>query len=138
WQAAISFVIATYYVVIIAWCLSFIYYSLGQDWGEDTGAFFIGDYLATSDGAAPSGLRDVGGRQWKVVVPFAIAWLLVGCLMPRGVRRGIEMASRVLMPTLVVMLIIIVIRAVTLDGAEVGLDVLFTPDFGRLGDASVW
>ena len=138
WQAAISFVIATYYVVIIAWCLSFIYYSLGQDSGDDTGAFFIGDYLATSDGAAPSGFWDIGGLQWKVVLPLAIAWLLIGFLMHRGVSRGIEMASRVLMPTLVVMLIIIVIRAVTLDGAEVGLDVLFTPDFGRLGDASVW
>ena len=98
-MAAISFVIATYYVVIIAWCLSFIYYSFGQDWGEETGAFFIGDYLATSDGAAPSGFWDIGGLQWKVLLPLAIAWALIGFLMHRGVSRGIEMASRVLMPT---------------------------------------
>jgi neurotransmitter:Na+ symporter, NSS family len=138
WQTAISFMIATYYVVIIAWCLSFIYFSFGQDWGEDTGAFFIGEYLATSDGAEPSGFWDIGGLQWKLLIPLAVAWTLIAYLMHRGVSRGIEMASRVLMPTLVVMLIIIVIRAITLDGAATGLDVLFTPDLGRLGDASVW
>ncbi len=138
WQAAISFIIATYYVVILGWCLSFIYYSFGEQWGEDTGAFFIGEYLATSDGAAPTGFWDIGGLQWKVVVPVVIAWAIVAYLMHRGVSRGIELASRVLMPTLIVMLLIIVVRAVTLEGAADGLDVLLTPDFGALGNPSVW
>ncbi len=138
WMAAITFLISTYYVVILGWCLSFIYFSFGTQWGEDTGAFFIGDYLATSDGAEPTGFWDIGGLQWKVLVPTAIAWALVAFLMHRGVSRGIELASRVLMPSLILMLIIIVIRAVTLDGALDGLDVLFTPDFGALTDGSVW
>lgn len=138
WMAAISFVIATYYVVILGWCLSFIWFSFGEDWGEDTGAFFIGDYLATSDGAAPTGFWDIGGVQWRVLLPVALAWLLVYAIMHRGVSRGIEVASRVLMPTLIVMLLVIVLRAVTLDGAGAGLDVLFTPDYGALVDPGVW
>jgi NSS family neurotransmitter:Na+ symporter len=138
WQAAVSFVISTYYVVILGWCLSFVYYSFGQQWGEDTGAFFIGDYLATSDGAAPTGFWDLGGLQWKVLVPVLVAWALVYLIMQRGVSKGIELASRILMPTLIVMLVLIVVRAVTLDGAGQGLDVLLTPDFGALGDPSVW
>lgn len=138
WMAAISFVICTYYVVILGWCLSFIYFSFGQQWGEDTGAFFIGDYLATSDGAAPSGFWDIGGLQWKVLIPVVLAWVLVYWLMQRGVSRGIEMASRILLPTLIVMLILIVIRAITLEGSTGGLNVLFTPDFGALSDPGVW
>ncbi len=138
WQAAISFVISTYYIVILGWCLSFIWFSFGEQWGKDTGAFFIGDYLATSDGAAPTGFWDIGGLQWKVLVPVAIAWAMVAYLMHRGVSRGIEVASKILMPTLIVMLIIIVIRALTLDGAADGLDVLLTPDFSALGDPGVW
>ena len=138
WQAAISFVICTYYVVILGWCLSFIYYSFGQQWGEDTGAFFIGQYLATSDGAAPTGFWNIGGIQLKVLVPMLLAWALVYYLMQRGVSKGIEMASRVLMPTLILMLVLIVIRAVTLEGATEGLNVLLTPDFGALGDPGVW
>lgn len=138
WQAAISFVICTYYVVILGWCLSFIYYSFGQQWGEDTGTFFIADYLATSDGAAPTGFWDIGGVQLKVLIPMLVAWALVYYLMQRGVSKGIEMASRVLMPTLILMLVLIVIRAVTLEGASTGLNVLLTPDFGALGDPGVW
>jgi NSS family neurotransmitter:Na+ symporter len=138
WQAAISFVIATYYVVILGWCLSFIYYSFGTQWGEDTGGFFVGEYLATSSGAAPEGFWDIGGIQLKVLVPVVVAWLIVYVLMQRGVSRGIEMASRVLLPTLIVMLLVIVVRAVTLAGAADGLNVLLTPDFGALGDPGVW
>lgn len=138
WQAAISFMIATYYVVILGWCLSYIYFSFGEQWGEDTGAFFIGDYLATSSGGAPEGFWDIGGVQLKVLIPMLIAWALIYVLMVRGVSKGIEMASRVLMPTLIVMLILIVIRAVTLEGAADGLNVLLTPDFGALTDARVW
>jgi neurotransmitter:Na+ symporter, NSS family len=138
WMAAISFVIATYYIVILAWCLSYFYYSFGEQWGDDTVGFFITEYLATSGGADPGSFWEIGGIQWKLVLPLVLAWGLIYFLLVRGVRHGIEMASRILMPTLIVMLLLIVIRAVTLDGAFDGLDVLFTPDFGALGDPSVW
>jgi len=138
WMAAISFMIATYYIVILGWCLSYIWYSFGEDWGDDTGAFFIAEYLGTSEGADPAGFWDIGSPRLKVLLAVAIAWAIVYFLMWRGVSKGIEMASRILMPTLIVLLIIIVIRAVTLDGAADGLNVLFTPDFGALTDFSVW
>ena len=138
WQAGVAFLISSYYVVILGWCLAFIYFSFGEQWGEDTGGFFIGEYLATSAGAAPEGFWDIGGLQWKVLLPVVIAWALVYVIMRRGVSKGIELASRVLMPTLIVMLLIIVVRAVTLEGAAAGLDVLFTPDFSALGDPAVW
>ncbi|HSE10727.1 MAG TPA: sodium-dependent transporter [Nocardioidaceae bacterium] len=138
WMAAISFVIATYYVVILGWCLSYIWYSFGEDWGEDTATFFIAEYLGTSEGADPAGFWDIGSPQWKVLFAVLIAWAIVYYLMQRGVSRGIEMASRILMPTLIVLLIIIVIRALTLEGAADGLNVLFTPDFSALGDFAVW
>jgi len=137
-QATISFFIATYYMVILGWCLSYLYYSFGSQWGDDTAGFFIGEYLATSDGGEPTGFWDIGGLQLKVLLAVLIAWALVFTILIRGVTRGIELTAKVLMPTLIVMLVIIVIRAVTLEGAAEGLDVLFTPDFGALGDPAVW
>ncbi|MGH3434668.1 MAG: sodium-dependent transporter, partial [Thermocrispum sp.] len=137
-QASISFFIATYYIVILGWCLSYLYYSFGTQWGEDTAGFFIGEYLATSAGGAPEGFWDLGGLQLKVLVPVLVAWAMVIYILLRGVSKGIELAARVLMPALIVMLLIIVVRAVTLPGAATGLDVLFTPDFGALGDPTVW
>ncbi len=137
-QVAVAFFIATYYMVILGWCLSYIYYSFGSKWGDDTAGFFIGEYLGTSAGGDPSGFWDLGGLQGKVLLALVIAWALVLLILVRGVSKGIELAAKVLMPLLIVMLIVIVIRAVTLDGAAEGLEVLFTPDFGALGHPSVW
>jgi len=55
-----------------------------------------------------------------------------------GVRKGIERANRILIPLLVGMFLVIVLRAVTLEGAALGLDSLFRPDWSSIGDASVW
>lgn len=137
-QVAVAFFITTYYMVVLAWCLSYLYYSFGQQWGDDTAGFFIGSYLSTSGGGDPASFWDVGGLQWRVLLPLVLAWAIVLAIMLRGVRKGIEATSKVLMPLLIVMLLLIVLQALTLDGAARGLDVLFTPDFGALGDPTVW
>ena len=41
WQIGITFLITCYYVVIIGWVLSYVYYSFGTQWGADTNAFFF-------------------------------------------------------------------------------------------------
>jgi NSS family neurotransmitter:Na+ symporter len=138
WMAAISFIIATYYVVILGWVLNYIFYSFGEQWGDDTAGFFIAEFLGTSGDGDPASFWEVGTPQWKVVLGLALCWALVYFILARGVQRGIEAASRIMMPTLIVLLVIIVIRAVTLEGAADGLNVLFTPDFGALTDVGVW
>ncbi len=132
-QVAVSFFIATYYMIILGWCLAYLFFSFGSQWGNDTAGFFTGEYLGVS-----ASFWEVGGLQWKVLLPLAIAWGLTYWILRRGVSSGIELASKILMPALIVMLLIIVVRAITLDGAAEGLDVLFTPDFGRLTDPGVW
>ena len=133
WQAAGSFIIITYYMVILGWVLAYTYYSFGTQWGSDTEGFFTGDYLGVSDS-----FWSVGGLQLKVLIPVVIMWAVVYYLLVRGVSRGIELASRVLIPTLAVMILIVVIRGVTLPGAGDGLNVLLTPDFGALLQPGVW
>jgi neurotransmitter:Na+ symporter, NSS family len=58
-------------------------------------------------------------------------------VVSRGVR-GIEAAARVLIPTLVVLVVILAIRAVTLPGATAGLEFMFTPDWGALAEPRIW
>src|SRR5699024_9207126 len=109
------------------------YLAFGTQWGDDTAGFFTGEFLGVSDS-----FWQLGGLQWKVLLPMVLAWGIVFWILLRGVRRGIEVAAKILLPLLIVLLIIIVIRAVTLEGAAEGLDVLFTPDFSALGDPGVW
>ncbi len=49
-----------------------------------------------------------------------------------GVKDGIEKYAKILMPVLIVIIIILDIRAITLDGAKEGLYFLFHPDFSKL------
>ncbi len=123
----------TYYIVIIGWVLSYCYYSVGTQWGSDPDAFFNENYLGLTES-----FWMVGGMQWKVVLTTAIVWAVTYWLLRRGVSKGIELAARILIPTLVVMIGVIVIRGLTLPGAVEGLNVLLTPDFGELLNPQVW
>lgn len=133
WQVIVAFFVATYYMVILGWALSYTYYSFGTQWGEDTEGFFFNHYLSLSED-----FWGFGGFQWKVLLPFVIVWAVTFWIMHRGVSRGIEMANKILMPILIVMMIVITIRGVTLPGAAEGLNVLFTPDFDALANPKVW
>ena len=132
WQIAISFVIATYYAVVVAWAGGYAWFSIGTRWGDDPEAFFFDDYL----GASAAGT--FGGFRPGVLIPLVLVWMVTLGVLFGGIRRGIERANRVLIPLLVSLFAIIVVRAVTLPGAAQGLNALFEPDWSRITDASVW
>lgn len=54
-----------------------------------------------------------------------------------GIKNGIEKYTKVLMPGLVGIIILLVIRAVTLPGAGEGLQFLFKPDFSQLSMSAI-
>ena len=133
WQVAVSFVIASYYAVVLAWASAYTWFSASLAWGDDAEAFFLGEYLRITD--APGAL---GGLVAGVAGPLLLMWVLVIGIALAGVKGGIERAVKVMMPLLVLSFTVIVVRAVTLEGAGQGLDALFAPDFSRLTDSSVW
>lgn len=63
---------------------------------------------------------------------FALFIVLTVLVVQGGVREGIERWSRILMPLLLVMLLVLIIRSVTLPGAEKGLEFYLKPDFGKV------
>lgn len=67
---------------------------------------------------------------------WTVVFLLISALIVMvGVEKGIEKYSKILMPFLFLMIIILAIRSVTLPGAAAGIDFLVKPDFSKL-DAS--
>ncbi|MBA2377878.1 MAG: sodium-dependent transporter [Rubrobacter sp.] len=132
WQIAVSFFIITYYIVIIGWVLSYLWFSVGTQWGDDTNAFF-NEYIGVSES-----FWQMGGIQWNVLFAVAIAWAITYAILLRGVSKGIEVASKILIPSLILMILVITIRGLTLPGAVEGLNVLLTPDFSQLTNGSVW
>src|SRR5690625_4098864 len=133
WAVLVAFVISTYYSVIVAWAISYSFFSFNLAWGEDTEGFLFGDYLKLADSPGMIGSLVPG-----VFIPLIVVWIIVLAVLIRGVKRGIEIANRIMIPTLVVVFTIIVIRAITLPGALTGLDAFFKPDFTQILCGKVW
>lgn len=132
-QTLIAFAITTYYVVIIAWSLSYIFFAFTGAWGSDPKGFLFGDYLKLTDSP-----MNLGGLNMKVVLPLLAIWGINYSVLKMGVKEGLEKANKIFMPILVVSLLVIVVRGVTLPGAMAGLDYFFKPDFSKLTDPRVW
>jgi NSS family neurotransmitter:Na+ symporter len=116
--------ILSFYSVIAGWTLGYIWFTAtGAVSGspEQVGAFF-GTFAG--NGPANVGL--------SLLVLLITAGILLG-----GVKAGIERATKIMMPALFAILIILVITAFTLPGAPEGLRYYLRPDFSKIGSASV-
>ena len=133
WQVFVSFVISIYYVVVIAWAFNYALMALKLGWGESPGTFFFEDFLALS-----SGPMDLGNIVWPIFFAAIFMWAVVWIVLFSGVKRGIELANKIFMPLLFILLLIMLGRAVTLEGAAEGINWLFRPDFSAILDYQVW
>ncbi|HUO87363.1 MAG TPA: sodium-dependent transporter, partial [Thermoanaerobaculia bacterium] len=121
WVALTATAIMFYYAVVSGWCLRYLF------------AAFTGE-LATS---APGALWDGFAGSPAAVVTQGLALGLAFAVVWFGVR-GIERVAKVLIPALAILVVVLAVRAVTLPGAERGLDFLFTPDWAALATPRVW
>ncbi|MGA7149148.1 MAG: sodium-dependent transporter [Microbacterium sp.] len=131
-QVAIAFVIGLYYTVVIAWALSYFVFSFDLRWGDDPASFLTGEYLQVGDPGFS--LDFVPG----VLIPLAIVWIVTIAVLAAGVAKGVQRANVIFLPLLVVAFVVLVVRALFLDGAAAGLNALFTPNWEALADPNVW
>jgi len=133
WPSITSFIIMTYYTMILSWAINYIYLSFNQAWGADTNAFFFNNFLQLS-----SGPFDLAGIRWPIFIGITLIWFIDWVVCYKGIANGIEKLNKVLLPTLIVIMVIIVVRGVTLPGASLGLNKLFTPDWSKVMEPKVW
>lgn len=113
WMPVVAFFgINLFYAVVISWCMNYFVFSFGLDWGSDTGTFFMDQFLQTS--GSPFVL---GGIRWPILAGTAVTWFLCWLICYREVSHGIEKASMIFMPLLVVLTLFLVGWAMQLDGA---------------------
>lgn len=133
WPTITSAFIVAYYSVIISWAMNYFVLSFKQGWGSDSNIFFHNEFLKLSNSPF-----EIGGVVWYVLLGVAAIWIINWIVCYKGVKKGIEKINKILLPTLVVIMIIIAIRAVTLNGASEGLNTLLTPDWSMVLKPSVW
>ncbi|RLF28705.1 MAG: sodium-dependent transporter [Thermoplasmata archaeon] len=131
WTVLIPFGVASYYVVVMSWCFSYMIYSLDLRWDLDADVFFRSFLGDTGDPLV------VGGVSVPVLLGLAVVWFFVFLILYRGVGRiGRVVAVTVPLPTL--LLFLLTVRGLTLPGALEGVGYYLTPDFSELLDVGVW
>lgn len=115
-----SFLIMGFYSVVAGWCMDYIWQSLTGFGGVATEAAFHERF----DEFSSDVWRPLG---WTALFLVANFWVI-----SRGVQKGIERISSVLMPLLFIILAVFCVYALTLPAAAEGLEFLLKPDFSQL------
>ncbi len=114
-----GYLITGYYAVVSGWCLQYIYASASGHLHGDP------EYVKTYfQSFSTDPVRPI---IWLIVILAITHFVII-----HGVRGGIEKASKLLMPTLFALLIIIVVASCMLPGFEQGIAFLFEPDFSKV------
>ena len=69
---------------------------------------------------------------WKPLAYTLLFLGLTGSIIVFGVRNGIERMSKVMIPMLFIIIVLVVIRSLTLPGAIEGVRYMFVPDFSKV------
>lgn len=122
WMMLVSAAINFYYAVVMGWTVRYFLVSL-------TGGI-SGNTLE---------LWNSFISNWYLVVIFQVISLAAGfVIVYYGVAKGIEKASKFMIPALTALLIGAMLWSLTLDGAYNGLRFMFLPDWSALGHGETW
>jgi NSS family neurotransmitter:Na+ symporter len=146
---AVSFVmfgIVAYYGVVIAWCGNYLIYSFTQPWGElsAVNSFFDESFLAAFEQGVPFAVYTADGgfqlgsfNPW-IVASLAVIWLVNWLITRRQLQHGVELASRVFIPALIVFTLVLVAWSWNFEGAAAGRELYTTPEWSRVFESQTW
>lgn len=121
--------ILSYYIVVAGWVLKYMIYSANGTLSAIFNASDASNYTALFNGFA----SDV----WSPIICMVFFILMSHCSIILGVQKGIEKFSKIFMPMLFVILIVLVAFSLFTPGAKDGLYFLFHPDFSKLNSQSI-
>lgn len=115
-----AFFILAFYSSVAGWTLEYIINSVGQQFAGKTPAQLEENFTSFISNPIKPVL-------WQLVF-MAFTSLIVLA----GIKKGIEKYTKLLMPILFILIVLLCIRSVTLDGGKEGLAFLFKPDFSKV------
>ena len=129
----VVFLITTYYVCVVGWDLIYIFLSLTKAWGANPDLYFTNNVLHVSN--SWTGMFSLVPN---VFVSVLIIWFLAWFIIKRDLNDGIGKVSKILLPLLCAIVVVIVVFSLTLPGASVGYTQIFRPDWSALTNLNVW
>ena len=115
-----GFLILGYYSVVAGWTLEYIVQA-------GTNAFAgqsANDFITSFNGFV--------AHPWRPALWMLVFMLMTHFIIVKGVERGIEKSSKIMMPMLFLLLIVLAVCSVSLPGAGAGIEFLLKPDFSKV------
>ena len=120
-----AFLILGFYSVVSGWTLEYIWQAMTGSLDGKTTAEFTEDFHAFSSSV------------FRPIFWTAVFVALTHVIIVFGVEKGIERASKIMMPALFLILILLCVRSVTLPNVSEGLNFFFKPDFSKITSSVV-
>ena len=119
-------------MAILSWDLVYLGSSFTFSWGNDVALYFVHNVGGSST------LSNMANFIIPTVIGVLVIWFLVWFISHRDLNDGIGKISMILIPSLFLLMIGIVIYALTLPGAGIGIQTLLQPDWSKLTDINIW
>lgn len=128
----IVYFVLIYYLVIVGWDMVYLGSSLNFSWGSDSALYFVKNVGGSSN------LSNMGNFIIPTAVSMVIVWIIVWYISHRDLNEGIGKASKILIPLLFAIMAFIIVFALTLPGAGIGIGALLNPDWNMLLNVNIW
>ncbi len=115
-----AFVILSFYAVVAGWTLEYLHMSITNSLANKSPADLSETFAKATTGS------------YRTVLMIVIFMGVSAYIVKSGVGQGIEKYSKLLMPLLIVIIVLLGIRSITLEGSKEGLLFLFKPDFSAI------
>lgn len=121
-----------YYLVIVSWDLVYLGSSLNFNWGSNSTLYFLENVGGSSN------LSNMTNFIIPTLISTVIVWIMTWYISHKDLNEGIGKASKILIPLLFGIMLIIIIFALTLPGANIGINTLLKPDWQMLLNVNIW
>ena len=113
-NAVIPMLIVPYYSTIGGWVIKYLVEYFRGNVQKVSEEGYFGSFIADS---------------WQVEIWFIVFAVLVFAIILGGVRNGVERMSKIMMPLLVVLAVIVAVYSITRPGAMTGVKYFLIPNF---------
>ena len=113
-------IILSYYSVVGGWSVEYLFKSLAFNFTNtpaDKVTGFFTRFISST---------------WEPIITHTLFIAMVTGVILAGVKKGIELFTKVTMPMLFILILVLAVYSVTLPGAKAGVDYLLKPDFSKI------
>lgn len=115
-----SLAIISFYCVVGGWTITYF-------WKAVTFRFTMADTAVLGNM-----FNETVSSNTEPLVFMLIFLFATGLIVLAGIKDGIERYTKVMMPVLFIIVVIVAVRSITLPGSGAGLEFLFRPDFSKV------